>query len=205
MSVRNLSTLDRTVFQPLGRIIQEAFADGLIGTGTAVVTKTFADSTGSKRLLNYTATFTGTNDSLYGCYKFGATVDADITKVIQVMGVDLHLTANAGFQQTYADGNCALRLSVRSTGAPALAGQGISAISFQLQLDESTSAPQHLYPFSFNTDASKGQWDGLFRAERDACLALAAHHTDAFSHSIPIRVGIKNYYIMLTETITNRS
>lgn len=32
MSARDLSTLDRTVFQPLGRLIQEAFADGLAGT-----------------------------------------------------------------------------------------------------------------------------------------------------------------------------
>lgn len=30
MSVRTLSNLDRTVFQPLGRILQEAFEDGLI-------------------------------------------------------------------------------------------------------------------------------------------------------------------------------
>lgn len=30
MSIRTLSNLDRTVFQPLGRIIQEAFQDGLV-------------------------------------------------------------------------------------------------------------------------------------------------------------------------------
>ena len=36
MTVRNLATLDRTVFQPLGRLLQEAFADGLIATGNIV-------------------------------------------------------------------------------------------------------------------------------------------------------------------------
>ena len=42
MTVRNLATLDRTVFQPLGRLLQEAFADGLIATGSISREKTVA-------------------------------------------------------------------------------------------------------------------------------------------------------------------
>lgn len=45
MSIRNLATLDRTVFQPLGRILQEAFADGIdcdvpIAPNKALICKT---------------------------------------------------------------------------------------------------------------------------------------------------------------------
>lgn len=42
MTVRNLATLDRDIFQPLGRILQEAFADGVIAEGTITRDKTIA-------------------------------------------------------------------------------------------------------------------------------------------------------------------
>lgn len=207
MTVRNLATLDRTVFQPLGRILQEAFADGFIGTGTIAVTKTFAAATGSKPLVDMTATYSGANNCYQGAFKFSTVIDADIDHIVHGLSTGLTLTDNAGFWPSYADGPAALRVNVSTqvtTLAPNLDGRGLNAITIGYYVDESQGAPQHAFPFQFNTDAAKGQWDGLFRAERDACLALLAHTTQVLTHSIPIRIQNKDYYIMLTDTDTNR-
>jgi len=208
MTVRNLATLDRTVFQPLGRILQEAFADGFIGTGTIAVTKSFSEATGTKRLLNMTATYDGANNCYGGAFKFTTIIDAAVDHIVHGLATGLELTDNAGFWPSYADGPCALRVNVStnvSVTAPDLSGRGLNALTIGYYVDESEGAPEHAFPFQFNTDAAKGQWDGLLRAERDACLALKAHVTDSFSHSIPIRIQAKDYYIMLTETSSNRS
>lgn len=79
MSIRTLSNLDRTVFQPLGRIIQEAFSDGMVAnfaitTGRAVQWAcTCTATSGNTRTFN--VDFTSATDKSSGeNVAFGAAV-----------------------------------------------------------------------------------------------------------------------------------
>ncbi len=90
MAVRNLSKLDRTVFQPLGQILREAFNDGLIAdytpSGSSATNKVrlnFADSSthssGYNRgiYLNWTQTGTKTGSAEINAFAVDFSLRAD--------------------------------------------------------------------------------------------------------------------------------
>lgn len=206
MTVRNLANLDRTVFQPLGRILQEAFADGFISTGTMAITKSFSEATGTKRLLDMTATYDGANNCYGGAFKFETIIDANVDHIVHGLSTSLTLTDNAGFWPSYADGPCALRVNVSTdvaVTAPDLDGVGINALTIGYYVDESTNPPQWAFPFQFNTDAAKGQWDGLLRMERQECLGVEAAGGDLPTQDntdkrMPIVIAAQTYWIPLS-------
>ena len=90
MAVQALNSLDRTVFQPLGRIIQEAFADGFTGTGTINITKVFTGSSVYNRALYMIGELTN-GAALNGMFKFRTYVDGTMTSLVQVVCGNLHV------------------------------------------------------------------------------------------------------------------
>lgn len=165
---------------------------------------TTAHSGGSVKLLDMKLTLTGTgNASRGGCAAFQTIVSAAITGVAHGICSILSFTDDAGMTATYSEMSAALCLIVETkttTTAADFTGLGIAAISIGLYLDESVGAPTHCYPIQINTDSSKAQFDGLFRAERRACIGMVAcggDHTILTSdYLIPINVQGTTYYIL---------
>lgn len=130
MSVRTLSSLDRTVFQPLGRIIREAFEDGLISTGTMRVTKALS---------------TDPADGLSnGQFQYVTNVTVPMVSAVACCA---EFRLNFGAAATIAlPGyvNPVLRLRIDEVGSdqPDLSGGDVAAISAEYYIDEAGGAPR---------------------------------------------------------------
>jgi len=200
MSVQTLSSLDRTVFQPLGRIIQEAFADGLIGTGSITITKDFATTSGYNKLMYLTVEISGAGGSAYGMFKFRTKVSGALSANAHAVCAQLFLDTGCTLINTPEYASAALYVTVETEVAGlTLSGGSLAALYIGYYVDESGAGPIDAYPFYFNTDQSKGQWDGLFMAQsfNDIGGVLTVESGDAGYGSIPVKVsgGVKYLHL----------
>jgi len=139
---------------------------------------------------------------------FELAVQGTIATTLRVVDVVLWLESTATWQATYADGTCALRICIGSSAPhPNMAGLGLSGISFQNYLVETSGAPEFLYPFLFHCGAGC-QWDGLFKCDA-AGLGIEAQAADTSTQTwgtdditIPILVGTTTYYIYASVAAT---
>jgi len=145
MSVKNLATLDRDICQPLGRILQEAFADGYIGTGSIRVSK---------------AVTADPADGLSnGQFQYVTTLNCAMVNAC-VVGAEFKLNiANAGVIGMPGYTNPVLRLTIDENGddTPNLDGGELSALSCQYYIDEVGGAPRdatvlHVVAGAYNFD-----------------------------------------------------
>lgn len=205
MSVRNLATLDRTVFQPLGRILQEAFADGFIGTGNVTIAKTFSGAT-VQRLFDCLVTYSSTGAPQYGAYRFYTLVDGALSAPAHGIATELRFGASSSIPATYADGTAAMRIKLAVNGTPNFVGKGISAITFQNFLVETGGPPEFLYPFWFHCGAGC-QFDGLFYCDASGLgiVACEGDHTILSEDKlVPCKIDGDTYYLLALKSIPNQ-
>lgn len=216
MSVRNLSTLDRDMFQPLGRIIQEAFADGLIGTGTVTITKTFTAAGTTNRAMYLTGNLdSASTGALWGMYKFRTYVNNVMTSVVHTLCANLHFKDAAEIVVTSGHWNSALYATVETevtTTAPDLSGGSVAALSAEYYVDESTGAPAKAYVLYVH--AGTYNWDGLVAIRNAGDLGESASGGDEAAHvvgfdgdgstiKIPIDRAGTTYYLLAGTAIQN--
>ena len=181
MTVRNLATLDRTVFQPLGRILQEAFADGLISTGTVAITRTIiadpADGLSSGQFKHVTIL----NGPLVNSVIVGAEFQLQLAAGVTALGLSSYV-------------NTVLRARIDEYGSdqPNMSGAHLSGISFEYYVDETGGAPYIATPLQVAAGAYK--WDGLLSIMNpgdcgDATCDNATTQDDAADKRIPIFVA----------------
>lgn len=203
MTVRNLATLDRTVFQPLGRLLQEAFADGFSMTGTIAQTKTFTSAGTSNRAMymvgNLDSASTG---AIWGMFKFRTYVNNVMTSVVHALCANLHFKDAAEIKVTSGHWNSALYATVETevaVTAPDLSGGSVAGISLEYYVDETTGAPAKAY--AIYVHAGTYNWDGLLAIRNAGDCGDSAmtgdHAFDAADKCIPVDVAGTVYYIPL--------
>lgn len=169
MTVRNLATLDRTVFQPLGRILQEAFSDGFNATGLPHWGSAATPCTVATGLhgLEYRGKVTaGTSDGIAAylegylsgaatgsCYGVGIwfTVDAAAVASNEAIPLDVGIYANATCD---------------------LSGAIVAAGKFQTYIPAGSPPSMHVQ-FWFNTDQSGDVPDAWFNAANAEAVCFA--------------------------------
>jgi hypothetical protein len=203
-----LAKLDPNLF-----IYQEQHGSALLsGTGATAasasqiinrINVSSAQTAGTFRALQMKAELTGTGHCAYGMYKLDTTINAAMSNLVHAVSIGLTLGASTELYTSYADGNCALRIKLNTSGTPNFDGDGIFAISIQNYLAETGGAPLYAYPFLFHCDTSC-QWDGLFKCDAANLGIVAATGDTAHDSSdvcIPILVGTTTYYIVAQDSL----
>jgi hypothetical protein len=135
--------------------------------------------------------------------QFEVDIAAAITTTFRVLDLVLWLTADAAWQATYADGSAVVRICIGSNAAhPDLAGLGLSGISFQNYLNETSGAPEFLYPFWFHSGAGS-KWDGLLYCDSsDLGITAATGDTahDGSDFCIPVMIDGDVYYLIAQDS-----
>lgn len=196
MTVRNLSELDRDICQPLGRILQEAFADGFIGTG--------------KINISHTIPTAALGTSWNGVYQLFTTLDAVATSLIVGANVKLHFTDNAGIIMRGA-ANAALQIMLTSSGTPDLTLGDVHGIALEYHLDHTGGGPTDAY--CFHVHAGTYKWDGFLKIQNAGDAGDSFHSAsstkvvgfDSNSNikKIPVKIhgGENLYYILVGEAM----
>jgi len=194
MTVRNLATLDRDIFQPLGRLLQEAFADGLIATGTMRISKTVAADPGD-----------GFSN---GQFQYITILDCALVNTA-IVGAEIRLLFAAGCAISMPGAvNPVLRLRIDEVGSdqPNLDGGDVAAISCEYYLDETGGAPRDASIIDVVAGAFK--WHYLLRTQNAGDCGESAHSasgtkvvgfdSDSLIKKIPVKLGNEpgDYYIL---------
>lgn len=187
MTIRNLATLDRNICQPLGRIIQEAFADGFIGTGSINMAHTLiASEAGS---------------SWDGIHKFKTTVNIAMESLIVAAQMKLEFGADAiitlpGYT------NSILQLFLSGSAKPNLDGGDISCLDFEYHIDETNGAPRIAVPMHFAAEEPGANFDALFNTQNFGDIgdeASSGTPTWGTEHRIiPVMIANTVYYLHAT-------
>lgn len=170
MSVQTLSSLDRTVFQPLGRIIQEAFSDGFNATGlphwgSAATPCTIASGAHG---LEYRGKVTaGASDGM-AAYLEGY-ISGAATGICVAAGVWLTVEAAA----IASNEATALDVGVYAAATCDLSGAAVIAGKFQTYVPAGSPPSMHVQ-FWFNTDQSGDVPDAWFNAANAQAVAFTA-------------------------------
>jgi len=188
MTVRNLATLDRDIFQPLGRILQEAFADGLIATGTIARTKTVsadpADGLGT------------------GQFLFTTILTAPLVSSV-IVGAEVRLMLSAGVTALglsfYA--NAALRVRIDEVGndQPNLSNACLHGISLEYYVDDTAGVPEVKTPIQATAGGCK--WNGLFAINNpgdcgEAVCSSPTTQDDAGDYRIPVFINAHDLFYL---------
>lgn len=213
MTVRNLATLDREIFQPLGRIIQEAFADGFIGTGSITITKPFTGVSGYNKVMYLTGEISGAGGCAYGMFKFRTYVSAALSADAHTICANLHFKDAAELpaqgHPEYASAPLYATLETEYTAAyPDLSAGNLAALYVGYYINESIGAPAKAYVVTCNDSypaANMGQWDGLLRVKNyggigDATVANGTTQDSASDRLIPILLGDIAYQLRAYKT-----
>ena len=202
MSIRNLATLDRDIFQPLGRIIQEAFADGFIGTGSIAITKDFAGSTSAYNRAIYMIGELDGGAALNGMFKFRTYVNGTMTSLVQVVCANLHVKDDGLLIYSSGEYNSAFYATIeieKTSVAGSALNANLCAYQACYYFDETTGAPANAYVLGV-PNGTPHQWDGLLLAQSKE--ALGAHFAEdgsavvtANDIMIPVKIGGSVYYI----------
>ena len=204
--IRNLANLDRTVFQPLGRIIQEAFADGFVGTGSITITRAYTTSSGFNKGLYLTGSLDGGGGSAYGMFKFRTYVNSALSADAHTLCANLHFKDDAELpaqgNPEYASAPLYVSCETEITSvAPDLSNGNLAAIYVGYYVNEGVGAPANAYVMHFNcsAEANMGKWDGLLNVQNPGDIGDVVNSstpTWATPHRrIPIKVGPTTYYI----------
>jgi len=185
MTVRNLATLDRTVFQPLSRILQEAFANGFTSTGTVAITKTVAADPA---------------DGLStGQFLHNTILTAPLTNSV-IVGAEFRLMFGVGCTALGLEQymNTAVRIRIDEVGndQPNLSGAFLSGLAFEYYLDDTAGVPSRKTLLAAAAGACK--WNGLLNINTagdlgDATCDNATTQDDALDKRIPVFIGGLSY------------
>jgi len=199
MSVKNLATLDRDICQPLGRILQEAFADGFIGTGTIRISNTVSADPGGG-LAN-------------GQFQYAVNVTAVLVNSVVCAG-EFRLNFAAGCaigKPGYVNSVLRCRIDEVGSGQPDLSGGDVAGISFEYFLDDTGGAPRDKFVLDVMAGASK--WEGLLRIGNHGDCGESVHSatankvvgfdSDSIVKKIPVKIAGAGapYYILVGEAM----
>ena len=218
MTVRNLATLDRDIFQPLGRILQEAFADGFIGTGSITITKPFTGSSGYNKVMYLTGELDGGGGCAYGMFKFRTYVNSVLTADAHVICANLHFKDDAELsppapEQAHAPLYVTVETEITSV-APDLSGGNLAALYVGYYINEGVGAPAKAYVIHCNASfaANMGQWDGILNIQTpgtvgdslsgaDEATHVIGFDGDGITRKIPVLIGGATYYLLVGTAI----
>jgi len=214
MAIQDLSSLDRTVFQPLGRLLQEAFADGFTSTGSITVTKSFDQATDYNRILYMTGNLAGGGGCNYGMFKFRTYIESALSHSAHTLCANLHIKDAGELADAGEWASSPIYATVETevtTTAPTLSGGSLAAIYIGYYVDESVAGPDKAYAIQFNNHPSYN-WDGLIRMGAgdigDSAHSATGSHvvgfdSDAAIRKIPVLIdGVTHYLLVGTPAET---
>jgi len=195
MAVQTLSSLDRTVFQPLGRIIQEAFSDGLIGTGTMRIAKSITADPGD-----------GLSN---GQFQYITNVNyAMVNSVVCCAEFRLNFAAGSAIALPgYVNPVVRARIDEVGSDQPDLSGADVAAFAAEYYLDEAGGAPRDASVIDVMAGSYK--WHYLLRIGNAGDCGESAHSGgagkvvgfdgDANIRKIPLKIagaGVDYYFLV---------
>lgn len=192
MGIQTLSSLDRTVFQPLGRIIQEAFADGFNATGLPHWGSASAPCTitsGGLGLAYYGKTTAGASNGIAAYFEGYIAGAASGINVAVGAWLTVNAAAVANNEAT------ALDVGVYAAATCDLSGAIVIAGKFQTYVPVGSPPSMHVQ-FWFNTDQSGDVPDAWFNAANpeSVCFTGGAAETATKNGDICIMInGTKKY------------
>lgn len=158
--------------------------------------------TGRARGLYYVGDINGAGHANFGMFKFRTYISAAMSTTVHTLCANLHIKDAGTLAATGEQTNAALYLTVETevtSTAPTLSGGNLAAIMIGYYVDETTAAPLKAYPFFFNTDLAKGQFDGLFSVKNAADIAVTASDGGVSTHKIPVDIAGTTRYVMLSD------
>lgn len=198
MTVKNLATLDRDICQPLGRILQEAFADGFIGTGSISMTKAVA------------ASEVGSSNN--GLFQFQGELNRVTTHTVTTCQMRLSFGANTELSRPGLT-NAVLQLRLDEIGdeQPDLSDGEVSALSCEYYIDETLGEPRDATVL--HVAGGSTQFDYLLMIQNHGDCGESVHSASASkvvgfdSNSIIKKIPVKiagagvPYYILVGEAM----
>ena len=143
----------------------------------------------------------GAGACLYGMWKFRTYLNAATTRTCHTLCTNLHIKDAGTLSDVGEQAHSALYVTVETdvtATAPTLSGGNLAAIMIGYYVDETTAAPLKAYPFSINTDLTKGQFDGLFTTKNTADIAFTTGAAATNTSSIPIEIAGTTHYLMVS-------
>ena len=162
----------------------------------------FLGSSNHQRGLLATGTIASTGSSLYGMWAFETILSGAQLKTAHCLSATLFMTDDCELLHSGEQANAALYVCVESTitsSNPNLSGGNLAAIMIGYYVEEGGGAPIKCYPFSINTDTTKGAFDGFFVTKQAADMNITASDAGASTHKLPIMIGGVTRYLMISD------